>query len=186
MNARILVVDDEAYVRSSLAAILRRRRFEVLEADSVAAALLVPEDAYDAVLTDLRMPGEAGNELVRRLSELRPGLPIVVLTAYGTIPSAVQCLRLGAIDYLEKPARPDLLVDTLERALAASRAGELPAAPAEPPRLRGTLRESLLETEKVLVEEALHRSGGLRREAARLLGIDERNLGYFLRKHGLG
>ncbi len=125
--ATVLLVDDEDYVRDSLTALLERRGFEVRTAASSDAALdeeLL--EGCDLVLTDLRMPGLDGRELVATLAERRPGLPVIVLTAHGAVASAVECLRAGAADYLTKPIEPAALVVALERALErAARGREL-------------------------------------------------------------
>ena len=74
-------------------------------------------DGLDVVVTDLKMPGEDGGELLRRLAEIAPDLPVVVLTGHGTVRSAVECLKAGAAEYLLKPVDPDELVLVLERTL---------------------------------------------------------------------
>jgi len=114
----VLVVDDEAYVRDSLMAVLKRRGFAARTAAG-AEEVLKPDalDGVDVVLTDLRMPGVSGFDFVRRLTSEHPGLPVIVLTAHGTVSSAVECMRHGAFDYLVKPANPDELVLAVERAL---------------------------------------------------------------------
>ncbi|REJ73228.1 MAG: sigma-54-dependent Fis family transcriptional regulator [Acidobacteria bacterium] len=116
----VLVVDDESYVRDSLESLLSRRGFEVRTADGVDAAL---EDAalagVDVVLSDLKMPGRDGLELVRELAEEGP--PVVMMTGHGTVRSAVECLQAGAADYVLKPTDPDDLVITLERCMATAR-----------------------------------------------------------------
>jgi DNA-binding NtrC family response regulator len=118
-RARVLVVEDEPYVRESLVEILRARDYEAEAAGSVAEALAVlSRSPVDVVLTDLKMPGQDGRELVRRLQTTAPDVPVVVLTGHGTIASAVECLKAGASDYLPKPADPEALEVTLERALA--------------------------------------------------------------------
>jgi two-component system, NtrC family, response regulator AtoC len=126
-RATVLLVDDEAYIRESLAELLARRGFEVRTASegrqALAAELL---EGCDAVITDLRMPGLAGRELVTALVERWPGLPVLVLTAHGAIASAVDCLRAGAADYLLKPIEAAALEVALERALErAARGREL-------------------------------------------------------------
>ncbi|MDY7094615.1 MAG: sigma-54 dependent transcriptional regulator [Acidobacteriota bacterium] len=118
----ILLVDDEAYVRNSLADLLGRRGFDVRTAASVTEALTPSSLAgLDAVVTDLRMPGEGGRELIAQLQEREPHLPIVVLTAHGTVDSAVQCVKAGVFDYLLKPADPEELEVVLERALGQAK-----------------------------------------------------------------
>lgn len=118
----VLIVDDEAYVRDSLAAVLTRRGFSVRLAGGFDEALAARAlDGADVVLTDLKMPGKDGLALLRRLAEVEPGLPVVVLTGHGTVPSAVECMQAGAADYLLKPADPQKLVMVLERAMGTSR-----------------------------------------------------------------
>jgi DNA-binding NtrC family response regulator len=135
----LLVVDDESYVRESLAALLADRGYKVRTAGSVKEAMEERRlHGVDAVLTDLKMPREDGLDLVRGLANSHPGLPVVVLTAYGTVRSAVECVRAGARDYLLKPTDPDELTLVLDRTLSESRrrreldylrsgAGSLPA-----------------------------------------------------------
>lgn len=119
-RARVLVVEDEAYVRDSLVAILGARGFEVVAAATLAEAeARLARSPVDVVLTDLRLPGADGLELVRRFQAASPDLPVVVLTGHGTVVSAVECLRAGASDYILKPAEPEALEVALERALAA-------------------------------------------------------------------
>jgi DNA-binding NtrC family response regulator len=117
----ILIVDDETYVRDSLAALLARRGFAVRAASSVPEALAggVLEGA-DVVVTDLRMPGRDGLDLLGAIAEREPALPVVVLTGHGSVPSAVECVRAGAFDYLQKPVDPEELVLVLQRALRQS------------------------------------------------------------------
>jgi two-component system response regulator AtoC len=114
------VVEDEAYVRDSLVEILKARRFQASSAGSVAEALAhLGRTPVDAVLSDLRMPGADGLELVRRMQVTAPDVPVVVLTGHGNVASAVECLKAGASDYILKPAEPEALEVALERALAA-------------------------------------------------------------------
>ena len=116
--ATVLIVDDEAYVRDSLATLLGRRGYEVRTAGGAEEALGSGAlDGVDAVVTDLKMPGDDGTALLRRLGELDARLPVIVLTGHGTVPSAVECLKLGAADYLLKPVDPDELVVVLERSV---------------------------------------------------------------------
>jgi DNA-binding NtrC family response regulator len=116
----VLVVEDEAYVRDSLVAILRAKGFDAEPAASVAEAVaLVAKAPVDVVLSDLRMPGADGRELLRRLQVGSPEIPVVILTGHGTVASAVECLKAGASDYVLKPADPEALEVCLQRALDA-------------------------------------------------------------------
>ena len=119
-RGRVLVVEDEAYVRDSLVAILRSKGFDVGGAASVAEAVaLLAKAPVDVVLSDLRMPGADGLELVRRLQATSPETPVVILTGHGNVASAVECLKAGASDYILKPADPEALEVALQRALDA-------------------------------------------------------------------
>ncbi len=117
----VLIVDDEAYVRESLSLVLTRRGFSVRTA-SLASQALESDffDGLDVVITDLKMPGMSGLDLLRQIKGQKPSLPVIVLTAYGNVPSAVECVKAGAFEFLEKPADADKLIQTLERALAES------------------------------------------------------------------
>jgi DNA-binding NtrC family response regulator len=122
MNAkargRVLVVEDEAYVRDSLVAILRARGFDTSPAGSVGQAIEVLGRApFDVVLSDLRMPGESGLDLVRRLQAAASDVPVVILTGHGNVASAVECLKAGASDYVLKPVEPEALELALQRAI---------------------------------------------------------------------
>jgi len=116
----ILVVDDEAAQRTVLAGFLRKRGFEVLQASSVGEALSeVSARTIDLVLTDLRMPGASGLDLLEGVRRINPEVPLVVMTAFGTVASAVDAMKRGAADYLTKPIDLDeldvLIARTLER-----------------------------------------------------------------------
>ena len=114
----VLVVEDEAYVRTSLGELLGSRGFDVILATGAAEAQdHLGRAPVDLVLTDLKMPGVDGLELVRRLHASFPDLPVLVLTGHGTIASAVDCIKAGATDYVLKPADPDALELALVRAL---------------------------------------------------------------------
>jgi two-component system response regulator AtoC len=117
-RGRVLVVEDEAYVRDSLLEILGARRFDVSASASVDEALeRVGRSPVDVVLSDLRMPKKDGLELVRRMQAASPDVPVLILTGHGTVASAVECLRAGATDYILKPVEPDALELALVRAL---------------------------------------------------------------------
>jgi two-component system response regulator HydG len=119
-RGRVLVVEDEGYVRRSIADLLRARGFEVEAVDGVPASLdLLGRTTLDVVLTDLMMPGGGGLAVVRAVRDRDAGLPVVVLTGHGTIASAVECLKAGATDYLLKPIEPEALDVALDQAIGA-------------------------------------------------------------------
>jgi two-component system C4-dicarboxylate transport response regulator DctD len=127
---RILVVEDDPSVAGSIEQWLGLCGFTVGIAASAAEALRrIDGFGPDAVLTDVRMPGESGLELQRRLATDRPGLPVVLLTGHGDVPMAVAALQAGAFDFMTKPYEPDHLAAVLRNAAAQHqlrrRVGEL-------------------------------------------------------------
>src|ERR1700685_2356326 len=101
---RILVADDEEGVRTFLAESLERAGHEVTQVSDGAAALRAAhEEPFDVVLTDLRMPGTDGMAVVRTVRTEQPDVEVIVLTAFGDVATAVEAMKLGAFDYLQKP-----------------------------------------------------------------------------------
>ena len=122
MTARVLIVDDEARMAEVIAAALRRAGHECETCASGAAALAALDArGADVVVTDWKMPEMDGIELLRRLHARRPGLPVILVTAHGTVPSAVAAMREGAFDYVTKPFDNDELRATVGRALELTR-----------------------------------------------------------------
>jgi two-component system response regulator HydG len=120
-KARILVVDDEPSARSGLAKLLDQEQYEVdTAADGLLALELVAERAPALILTDLKMPNMDGMELIARIRENNPEIPVIVATAFGDVSSAVQAMRAGAEDYLTKPIDFDALLLLVERTLQRS------------------------------------------------------------------
>ena len=114
----ILVVDDDSAMREMLAELLRDEGYSVSEADAVDSALqLATDHEFDAVLSDIKMPGRSGLELLGEMRQLRPATPVVLMTAFGSIDAAVDAMRAGATDYLTKPFEPEAVLLTLERTL---------------------------------------------------------------------
>ncbi|MCA9103388.1 MAG: sigma-54-dependent Fis family transcriptional regulator [Planctomycetales bacterium] len=118
MNPKILVVDDEKGMCELLATDLGMRGFEVSWHTSAKAGFdEILLTAPDVVLTDLRMPGFDGIEFCRRIVENRPDVPVVVMTAFGSMETAVAAIRAGAYDFVTKPIEMDVLALTLDRAV---------------------------------------------------------------------
>ena len=114
----LLVVDDDTAMREMLASLFREKGYPVQEAASADEALERAREAeFDAVLSDVRMPGRSGVELVGELRRFRPDVPVVLMTAFGSVDSAVDAMRAGAYDYITKPFEPEAVLLTLERAL---------------------------------------------------------------------
>jgi two-component system response regulator HydG len=116
-DGTVLVVDDEPSNLTSLQKILQREGLRVLTAESAKLALeLLRRHRIQVVLTDLMMPGTNGVELLRAVKELSPDVEVVLMTAYGTIETAVQAMREGAYDFVEKPLKRMTIVKTVRKA----------------------------------------------------------------------
>ena len=123
MSKRILIVDDEPSLRKVLQAHLTRFGFEVRTAsDGLEAIELLSDDLFQAVVTDLKMPRMDGMALLNWVTENQPGLPVILITAYGTVDVAVDALKRGAFDFVTKPFDRDELRMTLEKAVASEAA----------------------------------------------------------------
>ncbi|HLY11713.1 MAG TPA: sigma-54 dependent transcriptional regulator [Planctomycetota bacterium] len=116
--ARILLADDERDFRVSVAEALRAAGHDVMQAGTAGEALaILSKEAFDVLLTDLRMPGRSGLELLREAAEKLPEAILIVLTAYGSMESAIEALRIGAHDYMLKPLRLEGLRLKIDRLL---------------------------------------------------------------------
>ncbi|MBI3107440.1 MAG: sigma-54-dependent Fis family transcriptional regulator [Candidatus Rokubacteria bacterium] len=144
---RILVVDDEPAQRELVSGFLRKRGFEVDEAAGGQAALArFTQEPFDLVLTDQRMPDLSGLDLLQRLRAVTPEAAVIVMTAYGTIETAVGAIKAGATDYLSKPINLDELLHRIERVRERQRLLgenlELRAALEERHRVEGIIGDS--------------------------------------------
>lgn len=118
MPVTILIVDDEAVQRNTLAGFLAKKGYTTLQAESGAAALnAVRLQTVDLVLTDLRMPGMDGAQLLTELKNLNPELEVIMMTAFGTMEEAVQSMKNGALDFITKPIDLGQLELTIARAV---------------------------------------------------------------------
>jgi len=161
----LLLVDDDPVFRQRLATALEARGIEVRTAGDIAEALdLARQESPELALVDLRMPGGSGLELVRELKALDPATQVVVLTGYGSIATALEAVRLGALHYLTKPAD----VDEILAAFGGDRPD--PAAP------EANLTPSLDLVEWEHLQRVLSDCKGNLSEAARRLGMHRRSL----------
>jgi DNA-binding NtrC family response regulator len=190
----ILIVDDEESIRTSLAILLKRNGYAASEAgDGIEALHMLDESCYDLVITDLNMPGMGGIDLLKHVRKEHRDTEVIILTAYGSIQSAVEAIKIGGYDYLTKPIDPkDILIrvgNALERTFLRQEVRRLKEAVEDrfsAKNIIGTSRAvtALLETidqvaktdstalligesgtGKELVARALH-GGSLRRERA--------------------
>lgn len=117
---RILVVDDTKNIRVLLSTCLELRGYEVITADNGGEALEIINDKnekIDLIFLDIRMPGLSGTELLKNIKYIRNNCPVVIMTAFATVKNAVECTKLGALIYLQKPFSPErinLVLDEIE------------------------------------------------------------------------
>lgn len=167
MSERVLLVDDDATFTGRLGQALQARGYTVAEAhdyDGAEAAAL--RDPPTMAVVDLRMPGRSGLEVLQRLRELVPEVRVVMLTGYGSIATAVDAMRLGAVGYVQKPADAEGVLAAFEREAAPPL--EPPEADYRPP--------SLARVEYDHIQRVLSDCGGNISKAARLLGMHRRTL----------
>jgi two-component system response regulator RegA len=171
---RILVVDDDATFRNRLVAAMTARNFEAYGAanPSEARQVVARVQPHRAVL-DMRMPGGSGLDLVLSLIELNPNLEVVMLTGYGSIPTAIEAVRRGAVDYLTKPADADQILASFER--VSERSGQSPENVGSAP--------SLARVEWEHIQRVLNDCHGNISQSARVLGIHRRSLQRKLSKY---
>lgn len=119
---KILVIDDEQIVLDSVKKILGQENFTVETTTKSREGLdKAMEQEFDLVLTDIRMPEIGGMKVLREVKRARPATPVIIITGYATVESAVQAMKLGAAEYIEKPFTPDLLLSTVNKALSVDR-----------------------------------------------------------------
>ena len=112
------IIDDDQALRESLAFLLRAAQLEVRSFDSAKTFLdALPDASVGCVITDIRMPDMSGIDLLRRLKELKVGIPVIVITGHGDVPLAVEAMKIGAADFFEKPFNDDQLVASVRAAL---------------------------------------------------------------------
>ena len=118
MSERILIVEDEDTLCESLQRVFRREGFEVDIADSAETAFrLLENNTYDLILTGVILPGISGIELIARYKEQNPNQKVIIMTAYASLQTAVEALRVGACDFIVKPIMHDELKRMVKKAL---------------------------------------------------------------------
>jgi DNA-binding response OmpR family regulator len=119
MKSRILIIDDEENIRSSLEGILRLEGYEAYSVESGEAAVnMLQKGTFDLVLLDLKMPGMDGIDVLRTITKIAPETKVILLTGHGSLESAIDALRLGAQDYILKPASSSEILSSVARGLA--------------------------------------------------------------------
>ena len=172
-STSLLLVDDSTEFRERLARAFRDRGFDVQTAANYDEAMELARRVLPCrAVVDLRMPGKSGLELVRDLRQLDQKIEVVVLSGYGSIATAVDAVRLGAVNFIPKPADADDILAAFER--GRSEVDDRPTADHEVP--------TLARTEWEHIHRVLAECGGNISEAARRLGIHRRSLQRKLRK----
>jgi two-component system response regulator AtoC len=122
MMERVLIVDDEEQMRELLAKVLEKNGYQVMTAgDGGQALTLLEKEPMDLVVTDVRMPGLDGMEALKAIKELNPEIVVIIMTAFGSIDQAVQAVKEGAYDYINKPFKIDEMLLTIKKALEERR-----------------------------------------------------------------
>lgn len=115
---KILVVDDEAVIREGLMRVLESDRFAVEICKSGHSAIeRIQEEEYGLIITDLKMPGMNGIEVLKAVRTLQPDVPVIMISGYATVDTAVEAMKNGAVDYIAKPFTPEQIIEKVERAL---------------------------------------------------------------------
>jgi len=118
MRATLLVVDDETNIREGLAQLFSMEGYEVRTAkDGIEAKTIVDRDDIDVVITDFKMGRMSGLDLLQYIVSTHPGIPVIILTAHGSVDKAVEAMRQGAFDFIAKPPNTDHLINLVHRAL---------------------------------------------------------------------
>jgi DNA-binding NtrC family response regulator len=123
--ARILLIDDEVDILKVLSMILQSRGHEtVMVSDGNEAYQKIGSEEFDLMICDLRMSPVNGMELLKLAHDVRPAMPVIMLTAYGQVDTAIEALQLGAFDYVKKPFRADELLAIVNKALESKKLAE--------------------------------------------------------------
>ncbi len=169
----LLIVEDDDALRERLALAMERRGFQVRVAASVSQArTAITDTALDYAIIDLRLQDGSGLDVVRDLEAKHPEARSLILTGYGNVPTAVSAARLGAVDYIAKPATAEEIID----ALMAPEGGHAPAPENPMPPEQARLEH---------IEHVYHEAGGNVSLAARMLDMHRRTLQRILQRHGL-
>lgn len=122
----VLVVDDDPSVCESASLLLKAYGYVVIMSNSAAEAVgRIKEGQIDIVLTDIKMPEVSGIQLLEKISEIQPGIPVILMTAYGNLDMAVDAIKKGAFDFLIKPFRPEQLIYAVEKAIRHNKLAQM-------------------------------------------------------------
>lgn len=198
---RLLLADDEQLYRETTAQLLRKAGYLcTCVNDAEAAITALRTQPFDLVLTDLNMPGNLKLELLRAGRQDWPNVPLIVVTGVPSLPTAIESVRLGIADYLIKPVKFDILLQSVQRILAERRdaaaaegsggaaapANASPATPLDPNTLATGSREAALgSTDKSYFQALLQQYHGNISKAALHAGLSRQTLHKLLKKHNI-
>ncbi len=183
MTRKVLIIEDDAALRASIVQTLELDDLEPIPTNGFTQARRSIRSNFNGViLSDIKMPDHDGFDVLRFSQDRDPDLPVILLTGYSDVPTAMRAIKEGAYDYLEKPCDPDRLVDTLRRGLEhrklviQNRAyrHELDIRPADTQ--SGTLAELMENSERQIIGRALNEENGKVSNAAERLGIPRNTL----------
>ena len=190
---RVILVDDDVDVRFAYGQALELAGHDVVACRALIEAIDHLSRGFDGVVvTDVRMPGRDGFDMLARVREVDDGVPVIVITGHGDVPMAVQAMRAGAFDFLQKPCSGDELSASVAAALVergkrlaerAARAREDIRDAASPGTLH--LADALAEVERQLITAALTRAEGHATAAAQALGLPRKTFYDKLKRYGL-
>lgn len=176
LERRVIILDDDEIFRNRLCRAFESRHWQAQGVETARAAMVAVEQVEpDLVLVDLRLSGENGLDVVSTLRSTDPELKIIMLTGYGSIATALTATKLGADDYVSKPADVDQILLAYER--SQDRQNEQQAAAGTP------VVPSLARVEWEHIQRVLNDCGGNISQAARLLGLHRRSLQRKLEKY---
>ena len=167
------VIDDDDSARDALAFLLEASDFSVQTYDSALAFLdALPKAQAGYVVSDIRMPDMTGLELAQKLTEMKSGFPVIIVTGHGDIPMAVDAMRAGVVDFLEKPFSEERILDALRRAGRVLESQDGPAGEAKAA-IQARL-QTLSERERQVLDRVI--AGHANKVIARDLGISPRTV----------
>lgn len=183
MIQKVLIIEDDAALRASIVQSLDLEGLEPIPTSSFTQARRTIRSNFKGViLSDIKMPDHDGFDILRFTKNCDPDLPVVLLTGFSDVPTAMRAVKEGAYDYLEKPCDPDKLVDTLRRALKhralvlQNRTYRVELDKKNTPDSDGTLSEQMDQQERRIIEQALSATNGNVGDAAKRLGIPRNTL----------
>ena len=183
MIQKILVIEDDAALRTSIVQTLDLEGLEAIPMSSFSQARRsIRSNFKGVILSDIKMPDQDGFDVLRFAQARDPELPVVLLTGYSDVPTAMRAIKEGAYDYLEKPCDPDRLIDTLRRALdrrelvLQNRTLREQLGNQQSDDQDGSLAERLERHERQIIQEVLSSENGKVSKAAERLGIPRNTL----------